>query len=171
MCTVTEQSNKTTKYSKYCFLKLKINKDRGNNIFCPHTLKGMFLLFNRHSRFMLTEHTCLSHLSKKWFSSWWLFPVFKRLMAPPGGYKKIPQIEEARFGCSAASASLGGQRFSSEREKSIMFPLYFSREEKALTFAVGCRDALQLKEVEEDLNLSHDLQGPAVIHRDWLGAG
>lgn len=41
--------------------------------------------------------------------------------------------------------------------KCMMFLLYFSREEKALTFAVRCWNALQLKEVEKDLHLSHDL--------------
>ena len=75
------------------------------------------------------------------------------------------------------------------------FLLYFSREEKALTLAVWRWDALQLQEVEEDLHLwthreddqtctrwnastpcvstlylSHDLQRPAVVHWDGLGA-
>ena len=35
----------------------------------------------------------------------------------------------------------------------MTFLLYFSREEKALTLAVGRWDALQLKEVEKDLHL------------------
>lgn len=74
--------------------------------------------------------------------------------------------------------------------------LYFSREEKALTFAVRCGNPLKLKEVEKDLDLwrhtkkrsdpygrskrcslthhgfylSHDLKGPAVVHGDWLRA-
>lgn len=82
----------------------------------------------------------------------------------------------------------------------MIFLLYFSREEKALTFAVRCWNALQLEEVEEDLHLrahregdqtqtcgtnvavslitycrhkfylSHDLQRPAVVHGDRLRA-
>lgn len=38
-------------------------------------------------------------------------------------------------------------------DKSRESMLYFCREEKALTLAVRCWNALQLKEVEKDLNL------------------
>lgn len=46
--------------------------------------------------------------------------------------------------------------------------LYFSREEKALAFAVGSRDALKLQKIQEHLDLSHDFQRPAVVHGDGL---
>ena len=44
----------------------------------------------------------------------------------------------------------------------MMFQLYFSREEKALTFAVRCWNALQLKEVEKDLHLWTHREGDQI---------
>lgn len=41
----------------------------------------------------------------------------------------------------------------------MMLLLYFSREEKTLTFAVRCWNALQLKEVEKDLHLRTQRKG------------
>lgn len=130
--------------------------------------------------------TCSFHLQEKWLWPWWLFPIFNRSKAPPGGYTKSSNhvLKQPTF-----FLSLG-------HPESIMLLLYFSREEKALTFAVRCRNALKLKEIEKDLDLrrcikrwsdpyehsehhsltyrafylSHDLQRPAVVHGDRLWA-
>lgn len=52
--------------------------------------------------------------------------------------------------CSQHSA-LCTQRFS--EFKSVILLLYFSGDQKALTFAVRCWDALQLEDVEKNLHL------------------
>ena len=73
---------------------------------------------------------------------------FNVLLSPPSGHMKRPHSN------TAGSASLI-LRYSAcaQNNQCTMFPLYFSGEEEALTLAVGGWDALQLKEVEEDLNL------------------
>lgn len=72
-------------------------------------------------------------------------------MVPPGGYITHPQSKPQP--AMAARLHPAHQAEHLWKFKCVIFLLYFSREEKALTFAVRCWNALQLKEVEQDLHL------------------
>lgn len=72
--------------------------------------------------------------------------------APPGGSAPALRLEGPR------PCSLGAGRG----------PLDFGGEEDALPPAVRGGDGLQLQEVQQHLDLGHDLQGPAVSHGHGL---
>lgn len=85
--------------------------------------------------------------------------------------------EWLNYTAGRVSFPLCGRVLSSQFSRSFCGPpnemtdawlLDFSGKQDALSLAVRGRDGLQLQEVQQHLDLGHDLQGPAVSHGDGL---